>query len=78
LERNSEALRAAGNRVIMPDQVGFGKSSKPSHYQFSFQQLAANTRDLLRSLGVTHAHLVGHSMGGMLAARFALMYPSRS
>ena len=33
-------LSAAGYRVIAPDQIGFCKSSKPAHYQFTFQQLA--------------------------------------
>jgi pimeloyl-ACP methyl ester carboxylesterase len=37
--------------------------------------MAANTRKLLQSLGVTQAAIVGHSMGGMLAARFASSYP---
>ena len=71
------ALSEAGYRVIAPDQVGFGKSSKPASYQFSFQALAANTRSLLDSLRVDKCALVGHSMGGMLAARMALMYPER-
>jgi pimeloyl-ACP methyl ester carboxylesterase len=71
-----EALRGAGYRVIAPDQVGFCKSSKPQSYQFSFQQLAENTRRLLASLGVLKFVLVGHSMGGMLATRYALLYPS--
>ena len=71
------ALAAAGYRVVAPDQVGFGKSSKPASYQFSFQALAANTRALLDSLGVERFALVGHSMGGMLAVRMALMYPER-
>jgi pimeloyl-ACP methyl ester carboxylesterase len=67
-------LSKAGFRVIVPDQIGFGKSSKPDvHYSFQF--LAANTRQLLDSLGVKRAAIVGHSMGGMLAVRFALMYP---
>jgi pimeloyl-ACP methyl ester carboxylesterase len=61
--------------VIAPDQIGFGKSSKPERYQFSFVQLAANTRALLASLGISRAVVVGHSMGGMLAVRFALCYP---
>jgi pimeloyl-ACP methyl ester carboxylesterase len=72
-----KALREAGYRVIAPDQVGFGKSSKPGSYQFSFQALASNTRALLDSLRVEKFALVGHSMGGMLAARMALMYPER-
>lgn len=64
-----------GFRVVVPDQVGFGKSSKPQHFQYSFQQLAHNTKTLLDSLGISRAAILGHSMGGMLATRFALMYP---
>ncbi|WP_242510084.1 alpha/beta fold hydrolase [Hymenobacter persicinus] len=67
-------LTAAGFRVVVPDQIGFGKSDKPDlHY--SFHQLARNTKHLLDTLGVKKAVVVGHSMGGMLAARFALLYP---
>ncbi len=44
------SLREAGYRVVAPDQIGYCKSTKPSHYQFSFQQLAANTRALLNSI----------------------------
>lgn len=72
------ALTGAGYRVIAPDQVGFCKSSKPEHYQYSFHQLASNTNALLESLGIERASIVGHSMGGMLAARYALMYPQRT
>lgn len=69
------SLLAAGYRVVAPDQIGFCKSSKPTGYQYSFGQLAANTHALLEHLGVRQAHIVGHSMGGMLAARYALLYP---
>lgn len=68
------ALSQAGYRVVVPDQVGFGKSSKPA-IDYSFHQLATQTRRLLEKLGVTQAALVGHSMGGMLATRFALLFP---
>jgi pimeloyl-ACP methyl ester carboxylesterase len=68
------ALAAAGFRVIVPDQLGFGKSSKPNlHY--TFELLAGNTKKLLDELGVARVVVVGHSMGGMLATRFVLMYP---
>src|SRR3546814_3199786 len=50
-------------------------SSKPRRYQFSFGQLADNTHALLQSLRIERAVVVGHSMGGMLAARYALQYP---
>jgi len=63
-----------GFRVIVPDQIGFGKSEKPEVY-YNFHQLAQNTQELLRHLGVQQVAVVGHSMGGMLATRFALMYP---
>ncbi|MGX9425837.1 MULTISPECIES: alpha/beta fold hydrolase [Bradyrhizobium] len=75
-EGSIKALTAAGYRVIAPDQIGFCKSSKPERYQFTFQQLAGNTRALLASLGIEHAVMMGHSTGGMLAMRYALMYPA--
>ncbi|WP_280570545.1 alpha/beta hydrolase [Chromohalobacter sp. 296-RDG] len=70
-----ERLNDAGYRVIAPDQIGFCKSSKPEAYQFSFHQLAANTHALLENLDVDDVTVMGHSMGGMLASRYALMYP---
>lgn len=73
-----KVLVDAGYRVVAADQIGFCKSSKPAHYQFSFQQLAANTRALLDSIGVDKVSVMGHSMGGMLATRFALMYPAQT
>jgi pimeloyl-ACP methyl ester carboxylesterase len=70
-----KALSDNGYRVIVPDQIGFGKSSKPNiHY--SFHLLAANTKKLLDSLGIDKVVVVGHSMGGMLATRFTLMFPA--
>jgi pimeloyl-ACP methyl ester carboxylesterase len=71
-----DALVAAGYRVVAPDQIGFCKSTKPARYQFTFQQLARNTHALLASLGLTRVTLIGHSTGGMIAVRYALMYPA--
>jgi pimeloyl-ACP methyl ester carboxylesterase len=70
-------LSKEGYDVLAPDQVGFGRSSQPLTYQFSFEQLAENTKMLLDSLHIKNAVIVGHSMGGMLAVRLALMYPDR-
>jgi pimeloyl-ACP methyl ester carboxylesterase len=70
------ALTATGYRVIAAvDQIGFCKSSKPAHYQFSFQQLAGNTHALLASLGISRVIIIGHSMGGMLGMRYTLTFP---
>ncbi|SET28605.1 MULTISPECIES: alpha/beta fold hydrolase [unclassified Pseudomonas] len=77
-ESSIKALSDAGYRVIAPDQIGFCSSSKPDHYQYSFQQLALNTHQLLEKLGIQKATLVGHSTGGMLATRYALMYPGQT
>jgi pimeloyl-ACP methyl ester carboxylesterase len=75
-ESTIRALAAAGHRVIVPDQIGFGKSSKPE-LAYSFDLLARNTAQLLDSLGVSKFAIVGHSMGGMLAVRMARTYPAR-
>lgn len=76
-ETTLQALSQAGYRVIAPDQIGFCTSSKPGYYQYSFQQLADNTHALLAHLGVKQAIILGHSTGGMLATRYALMYPQQ-
>jgi pimeloyl-ACP methyl ester carboxylesterase len=69
-----QTLSAKGYRVIVPDQIGFGKSSKP-FIHYSFHQLARFNKNLLDSLGLQKVTILGHSMGGMLATRFTLMYP---
>ncbi len=76
--RTAGDLADKGYRVVIPDQIGFGKSSKPEHYQFSIHALADNTRALLDELHIKKAHILGHSMGGMVATRFVLMFPERS
>lgn len=67
-----------GYRVIVPDQIGFCKSTKPTAYQFSLEQLGLNTNGLLNSLNVTNATILGHSMGGMISTRYALMFPTQT
>jgi pimeloyl-ACP methyl ester carboxylesterase len=69
-----EAFRKEGFRVIVPDQIGYGRSSKPI-IPYHFADMARNTRAILKSLTIDKAMIVGHSMGGMLAARFATQYP---
>lgn len=74
-EQTAKDLSKAGYRVIIPDQIGFGKSSKPKDLQYSFHLLAQNTKKLLDSLNISETSVLGHSMGGMVASRFVLMYP---
>ena len=75
-EPTIKALAEAGFRVVAPDQIGFGKSSKPG-FAYSFDAMARVTLALLDSLKVDRVDLVGHSMGGMLAVRIARAYGSR-
>jgi len=72
-----KALTQIGYRVIVPDQIGFGKSSKP-FIHYSFHQMATWNSRLLDTLGVQKTVVLGHSMGGMLATRFALMFPEKT
>jgi pimeloyl-ACP methyl ester carboxylesterase len=67
-------LTQAGYRVIAPDQIGFGKSSKPN-VPYHFDDLAANTKALLKSLGINQVSVIANSMGGMVGIRFARLYP---
>jgi pimeloyl-ACP methyl ester carboxylesterase len=69
-------LSQAGYRVVVPDQIGFGKSSKPTG-ELHFDTLARNTVALLDHLHIAKADIVAHSMGGMLAVRIVRAYPDR-
>jgi pimeloyl-ACP methyl ester carboxylesterase len=69
-------LTGAGFRVVAPDQIGFGKSSKPSG-DLHFDTLARNTIALLDHLQIGKVEIVAHSMGGMLSVRIARAYPDR-
>jgi pimeloyl-ACP methyl ester carboxylesterase len=71
-----DALSRQGYRVVVPDQIGFGKSSKPD-MRYSFDQLASNTIALADALGIRQFDLIGHSMGGMLAVHLARAYSQR-
>ena len=67
-------LTEAGYRVIVPDQIGFNKSSKPD-ITYSFDMLAQLTVSLLSGMQIGQASIIGHSTGGMLAVRLAAAYP---
>jgi pimeloyl-ACP methyl ester carboxylesterase len=69
-------LNEAGFRVVVPDQIGFGKSSKPSG-ELHFDTLARNTIALLDHLKIDKAEIIAHSLGGMLGVRIARAYPDR-
>ena len=67
---------ARHGRVIALDLPGSGRSGKPRR-AYTLEFLAQALDGLLRALGVDRVHLVGHSMGGAVAARYALDQPGR-
>jgi pimeloyl-ACP methyl ester carboxylesterase len=71
-----KTLTDAGYRVVVPDQIGFGKSSKPTT-DLHFDTLARNTIALLDHLQIAKADVVAHSLGSMLGVRIARAYPDR-
>jgi pimeloyl-ACP methyl ester carboxylesterase len=66
---------AADFDVISVDLRGFGRSSLPGAAPYAHH---ADLRALLDALGVERAHLIGHSLGGGIAASFAVAYPQRT
>ena len=67
-------LTAAGYRLLMFDNRGIGKTSKPAG-PYSSRLLADDAKALVDHLGITDFHLLGVSMGGMIVQEYALAYP---
>ena len=65
-------------RTLVVDQPGFGGSDKPEFTSQFFTFSADALLKLLDELGIERAHLVGNSLGGGTAVRFALRYPDRA
>jgi len=65
-------------RTLVVDQPGYGKSDKPEVQGNYFRFSARALKDLLDELGLDQVQLVGNSLGGGTAVRFALDYPERA
>ncbi|WP_413768363.1 4,5:9,10-diseco-3-hydroxy-5,9,17-trioxoandrosta-1(10),2-diene-4-oate hydrolase [Rhodococcus pyridinivorans] len=65
--------------VLAVDQPGYGRSDKPTEHPQYFVHSASALKDLLDTIGITdRVHLLGNSLGGGAAVRFALDYPERA
>jgi pimeloyl-ACP methyl ester carboxylesterase len=72
------AARLAGSyRVIAPDLIGHGEAATPRG-DYSLGAHAAGIRDLLTTIGVERATIVGHSLGGGVAMQFFYQFPQRT
>ncbi len=72
---NIAALKAAGHRVIVPDLIGFGYSSKPTGLDYTLDLFVQTTLELLDALEVKHCVLVGNSLGGAVSIGICLARP---
>lgn len=73
--QNIDAFVDAGFRVILPDMIGYGASSKPEGVDYPLQLFTDTLYEALRAHGIDHAHLVGNSLGGGVAIQMTLDHP---
>lgn len=62
-------------KVIVFDMRGAGKSSRPN-YHYTMDMFADDVKGLMDYLKINNAHLIGFSLGGIIAQKFVLKYPS--
>ena len=73
--RAAQSLAAAGFRVIAPDLLGHGESSKPVDYGYLLPDFATSLQRLLIEVGVGPATVVGHSLGGAIVMQLTKDHP---
>ena len=71
----SFSVLAAQHRIYAFDLLGQGRTDKPLDVSYKIADLAQFVKDFMAALKVEHAHVVGHSLGGAIGTRLALMFP---
>lgn len=74
--KNAQAFADAGFRVLLPDLIGYGASSKPEGIDYTLQLFTETVKEALRLHGIEKATLVGNSLGGGIAVQLALDDPA--
>jgi 4,5:9,10-diseco-3-hydroxy-5,9,17-trioxoandrosta-1(10),2-diene-4-oate hydrolase len=74
---NYPTIADAGYRVVLPDMIGFGHSSKPAGIDYTLDLFTATCTELLDALGIQRCVLVGNSLGGAIALKIAMDQPQR-
>jgi len=65
------------HRVVTIDLLGFGESPAPADAEYTIREHTAALARTIASLRLGHFVLVGHSMGSLIAARYAALHPRR-
>jgi haloalkane dehalogenase len=66
----------ASNRMIAPDHIGMGLSSKPQHYSYTLSQHIENISSLIKFLDLKNMTLVVHDWGGAVGFGVIKKHPS--
>lgn len=74
---NAPAIANAGYRVLMPDMIGFGWSSKPTGIDYSLDLFVTTLLEFLDAVGIERCVLVGNSLGGAISLKVAIDHPER-
>ncbi len=65
------------HRVVLPDVPGFSKASQPWDFRYSLPAITEVLAAALDRMGLSQFHVVGNSLGGAIAAQYALNHPTR-
>lgn len=72
------SLTTGGYRVITIDLLGFGNAPKPRYSTYSYQEHIAYLDIVFKQLKLDKPFiLIGHSMGALLATRYAVLHPDK-
>ncbi len=74
---NYPFLADNGYRAIVPDHIGYGYSDKPDDVEYPLEFFVECIKQTLDAIGVDKCSLVGNSLGGAIALKFALDYPEQ-
>jgi len=72
----SFGVLAQKHRVYALDLLGHGRTDKVPNVSHKIAHLAQFVKDFMLTLGIEHAHVVGHSLGGAIGTRLALVQPA--
>ncbi len=76
-KHNAQVLASAGFRVLLPDMIGFGYSSKPVGIDYTLELFCSGLWGFLDALGIERCALIGNSLGGAIAIRTAIDRPGQ-